>query len=181
VVESDQNFLRNHPGGATPAPAPDDQVAPPRAEAVTPDAPDTPDSQGAPDQAQPPPGPEQGPPPPGVYPGQTIPPQYASFFRKTPYETAPAVVQRSTVQRAQMRLGRQGFYRGVADGELSGSLSHAIAAYQKDGDLHVTGRLDMETLDDMDLLPRRGVVIRPPAPYEDDGPPQTVYRGIWVH
>jgi peptidoglycan hydrolase-like protein with peptidoglycan-binding domain len=179
VVESDQNFLRNHPSTATPAPAPDDEVAPPRAEAVTPEAPDT---QEAPGQVQPPPGPEQAPPPPqGVYQGQTLPPQYASFFRKTPYETAPAVVQRSTVQRAQMRLGREGFYRGVADGELSGSLSRAIAAYQTDGDLHVTGRLDMETLDDMNLLPRRGVVIRPPGPYEDDGPPQTVYRGIWIH
>jgi peptidoglycan hydrolase-like protein with peptidoglycan-binding domain len=186
VVQSDHDFLKGQPGTAAPAPAPE-EVEAPRAVPVTPDAPDQPqppDQAGAPapDVAQPEPPAQPGPP---VYEGQTVPREYADFFRKTPYETAPPVVQRSTIQQAQVRLGRQGFYRGIADGELSNSLSRAIAAYQQDGDLRVTGRLDMDTLADMNLLPRRRVVVGPPpgayAPFPPYVEPGGVYRGVWVH
>jgi peptidoglycan hydrolase-like protein with peptidoglycan-binding domain len=165
VVQSDHDFLRNQPDAATPTPAPEEEDAP-RAVPVNPEAPD---------QSEPAPAPEVAHPAPPPYEGQTVPPQYADFFQRTPYESAPPEVQRSTVQQAQARLARQGFYQGVVDGELSGSLSRAIAAYQRDDDLRVTGRLDMETLDDLNLLPRRHIFIAPPAPF---GP---VYRGIWVH
>jgi len=168
VVESDRDFLKVQPE-ATPVPPAADDEGVPRAEAVVP-------------QPYRPPPPAAGavPPPPDAE-GQTTPKQYSWFLRKTPYETAPPVVQRDTVQRAQERLGRQGFYRGVADGELSDRLARSLSAYQKDAGLHITGRLDMDTLDDMNLLPRRHVVMPPPPPppYGDAGPP--VYRGIWVH
>jgi peptidoglycan hydrolase-like protein with peptidoglycan-binding domain len=162
VVQSDHDILRNPnpPQAAAPAPAPDDQQAP--------------EQPGPAEQAPPPPQPAQ------PYAGQSVSPEYAQFFRKTPYETAPAVVQRSTVQRAQERLARQGFYRGMADGELSNRLSRALAAYQQYAELRATGRLDMDTLADMNLLPRRHVFAPPPMPYgyAEPGP---VYRGIWVH
>jgi len=157
VEQDDHDFLKRHPTAATPAPAPDEETAP-----------------------QPPPPAQQ--PPPEQAEGQTAPEQYAGFFRRTPYESAPPVVQRSTVQRAQDRLAHDGFYRGIVDGELSDSLRRALVAYQRDADIAPSGRLDMETLSDMNLLPRRRVVVRPPAPYDVYPPPaRDVYRGIWVH
>jgi len=167
VVQSDHDFLRNQTQAATPAP--NDAEAAPRVEPAEPVQP-----------AEPPQPPEQGQPPGPPFAGQAGIPEFSDFFRKTPYETAPAVVQQTTVRTAQMRLGRQGFYRGYADGELSRSFGQALAVYQRDTDLRVTGRLDMETLASLNLLPQRGVVMRPPMP-PDAPPPQAVYRGIWVH
>lgn len=166
VVQSDHDFLQNQPDTATPTPAPQEEEEAPRAVPVYPEAPD---------QAEPAPAPEVAQPAPPPYEGQTVPPQYSDFFQRTPYENAPPEVQRSTVQQAQARLARQGFYQGVADGELSNSFRRAIAAYQRDDDLPPTGRLDMDTLDDLNLLPRHHVFIAPPGPF---GP---VFRGIWVH
>jgi peptidoglycan hydrolase-like protein with peptidoglycan-binding domain len=164
VVQSDHDFLRRQ-APATPAPpANDDDAAPPPTQPQEP--------QPAQQPAEPPQPPDQ------ADAGQTLPREYERFFRKTPYETAPPVVQRTTVQRAQERLARQGFYRGVADGELDDSLSRALAAYQRYAELAPTGRLDMDTLTDMNLLPKRRVVFAPP-PYGYGGAP--VYRGIWVH
>jgi len=167
VVQSDHDFLKRQPQPAAPAPAPDDEAAPP------------------PGQPQEPPQ-EPPQPPAGASAGQTLPAEYAQFFKRTPYETAPPEVQRSTVHRAQQRLAHEGFYRGIADGELDDSLGRALVAYQRDAELPPTGRLDMDTLADMDLLPRRHVLIRQPVPVPYNpyyGAPvdgRDVYRGIWV-
>jgi peptidoglycan hydrolase-like protein with peptidoglycan-binding domain len=178
VVRSDHDILRSQPQAA----APDDQGAAQPPEQAQPQAPEEqpqapevqpqPFEQGAPSQPQAQP-----------YEGQSVPPQYAHFFRKTPYETAPPGVQRATVQQAQVRLAREGFFRGVADGQVSDSLSRALAGYQSDAGLRVTGRLDMDTLAELNLLPRRHVMVAPPIPYGPGpyGPPGVVYRGIWVH
>jgi len=171
VVQSDHDFLQSHPTPAAPdAPAPDDaapQPAPP-SEPAEPEEPVAPPVRVEP--AQPvPPAPELE---------RQPSPEYSGFFRKTPYEIAPAVVQETTVRQAQARLGRQGFYRGYADGRLSEGFSRAIASYQGVLDLRVTGRLDMETLDSLNLLPARHEIPRPPVPEDVPG---GVYRGIWVH
>jgi peptidoglycan hydrolase-like protein with peptidoglycan-binding domain len=182
VVQSDHDFLKNK-GSGDSAQAPDVDQAP-RAEAVPPQ----PDDQAPPPSDQPV-APQAVPPPGAVVEGQTLPRDYSYFFRKTPYETAPPVVQRSTVHQAQVQLGRHGFYRGVADGELSKGFSHAISGYQHYADLKDTGRLDADTLADMNLMPRRHAPIPPgpvyvpqqvppPPPY---GEPNGVYRGVWVH
>ena len=159
VVQSDHDFLRRQ-APAAPAPAPPEEPAP----------------QPAPPEEPAPPQPPQQ-----AAEGQTLPAEYARFFRKTPYETAPPVVQRSTVQRAQERLARQGFYRGVADGELGDALGRALVAYQRDAELAPSGRLDLDTLVELNLLPRRRVVVRPAMPYEEYPPEgREVFRGIWV-
>jgi peptidoglycan hydrolase-like protein with peptidoglycan-binding domain len=181
VVQSDRQFLQSQPetAPAPPAPAPDDQdVAPQPAAPPPPPPPDD-----TVERAQPfyPPGSPDQPIAPPVAPAyaQRAPlPAYADFFRKTPYEVAPAVVQQSTVRAAEARLGRQGFYRGIADGSLNKGLVRALADYQDDTSLKVTGRLDMETLASLNLLPQRRVIAAPPPP---DAPPAGVYRGIWVH
>jgi peptidoglycan hydrolase-like protein with peptidoglycan-binding domain len=159
VVQGDHDFLQQQPP-AQPPPSGDDQQAPP--------------------PSQPPP-------------QQALPPEvdmsaaYSRYLRKTPYETAPLAVQQSTIQRAQARLAREGFYHGIVDGALRGSMDKALSGYQRYADLRVTGRLDIETLEDMNLLPRprRPVVIAPPPPYGYGPPPvvvgRPVYPGIWVH
>jgi peptidoglycan hydrolase-like protein with peptidoglycan-binding domain len=171
-VQGDQNFLKSQQDqpDATPPPPPpsDDQDTAPTPAAPPPGAPVAPIQ---PFEPQAPP--QQPGPPPGL--ARAPLPEYSDFFRKTPYATAPAVVQQGTVRSAQARLGRQGFYRGYADGTLSKSFSHAISAYQYDTDLKVSGRLDMETLASLNLLPRRRVIAGPPP---DEQP---VYRGVWVH
>jgi peptidoglycan hydrolase-like protein with peptidoglycan-binding domain len=171
VVQSDRNFLQSQPQD-TPAPPQDDQDAAPQ---PAPQQPPPDEPRVAPLQ---PFEPQPGQPVPPAY-QQPVPlPEYSDFFRKTPYETAPAVVQQSTVRKAQARLGRQGFYRGDVDGTLSKSFSRALSAYQYDTSMKVSGRLDMETLASLNLLPERRMIAPPPPP---DAPPAGVYRGIWVH
>ncbi len=121
-------------------------------------------------------------------PGQPQPPEaaqplpsYVRFLSRTPYETAPPMVQQRTVQRAQVRLIREGFLRGVADGRLTDSFTRALIAYQRDAQIRPTGRLDMTTLAAMNLLPKPHPVGPPPIPSAPYSEPQPVYRGIWVH
>lgn len=112
---------------------------------------------------------------------------YASVFRKTPYETAPLEVQRSTLKRAQSLLATEGFYHGIVDGEPRLGTERALADFQREADLPPTGRLDMTTLAEMRLLPNRRIVVpRPVSPFVERDepvsiPPRRVYRGIWVH
>lgn len=106
---------------------------------------------------------------------------YADIFRRTPYEKAPAEVQISTLRSAQIKLARNGYYRGPVDGNPGDSLSQAIAHYQADEALPRTGRLDLDTLASMNLLPR-GRVVHPSFDRDRDyGSGRPVYQGIWVH
>lgn len=107
-------------------------------------------------------------------------PSLAMIFQRTPYENAPLVVQRDTLKRAQARMGRDGFYRGPIDGDPGFDTTRALRNYQRDADLPATGRLDLATLSDMNLLPGRRTYV--PAPrFEEEPPVRRVYRGIWVH
>lgn len=115
-------------------------------------------------------------------------PDFATLFRRTPYEIAPLEVQRSTLRRAQTQLATEGFYRGIVDGEPGAETTRALAEFQREADLPPSGRLDMATLSEMRLLPNRRVVVpRPGAPFVEREvvlPPapvqRRVYRGIWI-
>jgi hypothetical protein len=52
----------------------------------------------------------------------------------------------STVAAAQQQLARQGYYRGEIDGVLGPETRRAIARYQSNHSLHVTGYLTKDTL-----------------------------------
>ena len=73
----------------------------------------------------------------------------------TPYEAAPPLVQQDIVRRAQTMLMRQGFYRDEIDGRYGPALSLALRNYQARLGLHPTGRLDIETLALLRLLPEQ--------------------------
>lgn len=82
---------------------------------------------------------------------------FTTMFRDTPYATAPRALQMSVIRRAQSVMAARRFYRGPLDGFAGLATSEAIFIFQDDADLRRTGRLDLETLAEMKLLP-------PPAP-----------------
>ena len=126
----------------------------------------------------PPPGPRDPsvvrPPAPLDGPGDDFP----VLFARTPYATAPRSVQQQTLRNAQSILARRGFYRDIIDGLPGLATEEALLTYQRAARLTLTGRLDLETLSKLGLLPGRSFNR------ETEPPPassQRVYRGIWVN
>jgi peptidoglycan hydrolase-like protein with peptidoglycan-binding domain len=119
-----------------------------------------------------------GPPPQNqqVYPSTPMGPSSSpgGFFAGTPFETAPPAVQRNVIVSAQIALARHGLYREQIDGIYGPSMELSLRAYQSRTRLPVTGRLDLETLAALRLLPgprqpfydpyRRRRMRRPPGP-----------------
>jgi peptidoglycan hydrolase-like protein with peptidoglycan-binding domain len=114
--------------------------------------------------------------PPPVYPGRPAP-QTGGYFARTPYESAPPEVQQDLIGRAQRTLAKRDLYRGAVDGVLSPDLEFSLRAYQSRVGLQPTGRLDLETLAALELLPgaNQPVFIPPRRAYRE--PP---VRGEWV-
>lgn len=106
-------------------------------------------------------------------PGAPIQP--GGLFADTPYATAPAQVQRDVVVSAQRTLSRRGYYHGSIDGVFGSALEFSLRAYQSKVGLPVTGRLDLETLAALELLPgAKSPVYRPRRRIP---PPM---RGEWI-
>ena len=105
----------------------------------------------------------------------------ASAFRNTPYEMAPPELQQRVILGAQTQLRRRGFYKGESDGMFGPNLEFSLRAFQSRLGIPPNGRLDMETLAALGLLPgQRGrtpmdIPHRRVAP--SDEPP---VRGEWI-
>jgi peptidoglycan hydrolase-like protein with peptidoglycan-binding domain len=114
-----------------------------------------------------------------VYPGRsaTVPPEGGGLFAGTPFETAPPEVQRSIVVSAQSSLTRRGLYRGLIDGIYGPNMEFSLRAYQSRVGLPTTGRLDLETLAALRLLPGANRPIYTPRRRIWGEPP---VRGEWV-
>src|SRR5205823_12783078 len=82
-----------------------------------------------------------------------VPARPAENFAGTPYASAPPQVQRDVILSAQNILARRGLYRGAFDGNVSPDLEFSLRAYQARARLPVTGRLDLDTLAALQLLP----------------------------
>ena len=78
-----------------------------------------------------------------------------NLFANTPYEAAPPQVQQDIVTRAQITLLRQGYYRDEVDGLYGPALNFALQNYQARFGLRPSGRLDVETLAALRLLPEQ--------------------------
>ena len=103
------------------------------------------------------------------------------MFADTPYASAPPEVQEATLRRAQSFLASRGLYRDVIDGEAGPATEEAILTYQRSVRLPLTGRLDLETLSKMRLMPGRSPI--PPkgfVPEQRQSSGQRILRGIWV-
>jgi peptidoglycan hydrolase-like protein with peptidoglycan-binding domain len=79
---------------------------------------------------------------------------FTIMFRDTPYANAPRDVQMATVRRAQTIMAARRHYRGPLDGIAGPATSEAIFLFQAEADLPRTGRLDLDTLAEMKLLPQ---------------------------
>jgi peptidoglycan hydrolase-like protein with peptidoglycan-binding domain len=93
-----------------------------------------------------------------------------TVFADTPFATAPPGVQRNVIVSAQITLARYGLYREQIDGIYGPAMELSLRAYQAQARLPVTGRLDLETLAALRLLP--GMRQRFYNPYRQRmGPP----------
>ncbi len=105
----------------------------------------------------------------------------ANLFVGTPYENSPPDVQRNVVVSAQRALARRELFKHQTDGVFGPNLEFSLRAYQSRVGLHVTGRLDLETLAALELLPGANQPVyiprrasrRPPS----EQPP---VRGEWI-
>jgi peptidoglycan hydrolase-like protein with peptidoglycan-binding domain len=102
-----------------------------------------------------------------------------TVFADTPFAMAPAGVQRNVIVSAQIVLARYGLYREQIDGIYGPAMELSLRAYQAQTRLPVTGRLDLDTLAALRLLPGP----RPPFynPYRQRmrPPPGPPIRGQW--
>ena len=101
----------------------------------------------------------------------------SDVFADTPYATAPPQLHRQILLGVETSLRRRGLYRGELDGVFGPELEFSLRDYQTRVGLLSTGRLDMDTLASLQLLPgqpgpqrlRRRGTIEPPV------------RGEWIH
>ena len=109
-------------------------------------------------------------------PGAVVPsPELTAMFQRTPYEFAPPPVQADVLRHAQAALLRDGFYDGVANGIPGPRTSEALSNLQQVSHIRATGRLDVQTLAILRLLPARQVVPR--HVYGPQPGPGGVYEG----
>ena len=57
----------------------------------------------------------------------------------------------SLVEDVQRELRRESYYTGPIDGIAGGGTRRALLAFQRDNRLRVTGRIDRDTLEELDL------------------------------
>jgi len=115
-----------------------------------------------------------------VYPSNPVMPgaSPAGVLAGTPFEAAPPGVQRNVVFSAQIALARRGLYHDEINGVYGPAMEFSLRAYQSRTRLPVTGRLDLETLAALQLLPGgRAPMFYPPRRRARPGPP---VRGEWV-
>ena len=105
-------------------------------------------------------------------------PSRAGVFADTPYQAAPIHVQRRVISDAQRILARRGLFKERVDGAFGPALEFSLRAYQSRVGLPVTGRLDLQTLAALQLLPgARAPIYTPRRPILRPEPP---VRGEWV-
>ncbi len=80
-------------------------------------------------------------------------PDTSGVFDGTPFEVAPPDVQRRVLIGAQTVLARPGYYRSGIDGVYGPATEFAVRAYQSRVGLEPNGRLDLDTLSSLGLLP----------------------------
>jgi peptidoglycan hydrolase-like protein with peptidoglycan-binding domain len=107
-------------------------------------------------------------------------PSPGGLFAGTPYEAASPDVQRNVVVSAQISLARRGLYRGEIDGIYGSAMEFSLRAYQARTGLPVTGRIDLETLAALELLPRPHAPIFNPSRWRVRPRPEPPVRGEWV-
>jgi peptidoglycan hydrolase-like protein with peptidoglycan-binding domain len=102
-----------------------------------------------------------------------------AVFANTPFQSAPPAVQRNVIVSAQIALSRYGLYREQIDGIYGPAMELSLRAYQARTRLPVTGRLDLETLAALRLLPGPRQPFYNPYRHRMRPPPGPPIRGQW--
>jgi peptidoglycan hydrolase-like protein with peptidoglycan-binding domain len=102
-----------------------------------------------------------------------------AVFADTPFATAPPGVQRNLIVSAQITLARYGLYRERIDGIYGPAMEFSLRAYQARTRLPVTGRLDLETLAALRLLPGPRQPFYNPYRQRMGPPPGPPIHGQW--
>jgi peptidoglycan hydrolase-like protein with peptidoglycan-binding domain len=103
-----------------------------------------------------------------------------TLFVDTPFATAPPAVQHNVLVSAQIALARYGLYREQIDGIYGPAMELSLRAYQSQARLPVTGRLDLETLATLRLLPGPHQPFYNPYRRHIRPPPGAPIPGQWV-
>lgn len=101
----------------------------------------------------------------------------------TPFEMAPPELQRRVIVGAQTILHRRGLYKGEIDGIPGPEFEFSLRAFQAAIRLPPSGRLDMETLSALGLLPGQHGPAFGPMPPRRNYPSQfsqPPVRGEWI-
>lgn len=153
---------------ATPSPAP---ALPGNAEQSPPERPNgtpplTPPFPSAPEDEQ-------------VYPSKPVVPgsSASGVLAQTPFEAAPPNVQRNVIVSAQIALARRGLYHEEINGVYGPAMESSLRAYQARAKIPTTGRLDLETLAALRLLPRPRQPFYDPSRRHWRYPPGPPIRG----
>ena len=117
-----------------------------------------------------------------VYPSNPVTPDTSpgGILAGTPFETAPAGVQRNVILSAQIALARRGLYHEEIDGVFGPAMEFSLRAYQARTRLPVTGRLDLETLAALQLLRAPRGRFYDPSGRRIHPPPGPPVHGQWV-
>jgi peptidoglycan hydrolase-like protein with peptidoglycan-binding domain len=116
-----------------------------------------------------------------VYPSNPIAPgTSAGAFARTPFETAPPEVQINVIVSAQIALARRGLYQEEVNGIYGRAMELSLRAYQARAKLPVTGRLDLQTLAALRLLPQPRGPFYDPSRKRWRPPPAPPARGEWI-
>lgn len=118
-----------------------------------------------------------------IYRAQPAPPPSAvNVFRDTPYELAPPPLQQEVIIAAQRLLRRRGFYRGTNDGVFGPNFEFSVRAFQSRLGIQPSGRLDMDTLAALGLLPGQHGRTPIEMPRRRGAPlDEAPVRGEWIH
>jgi peptidoglycan hydrolase-like protein with peptidoglycan-binding domain len=104
----------------------------------------------------------------------------AGVLAQTPFEPAPPEVQRNVIISAQIALARRGLYQEEINGIYGPEMELSLRAYQARAKLPVTGRLDLQTLAALRLLPHPRDPFYDPSHRRWHRPPGPPVRGEWV-
>lgn len=115
---------------------------------------------------------------PGYIPGpHGLQPETSGALDGTPYEIAPPDLQQRVIAGAQTMLARRGYYRTGIDGVYGPGTESALRAYQSRVGLEATGRLDLETLAALGMLPGAHGPATPPGNRPRS---KAVLKGKWI-
>jgi peptidoglycan hydrolase-like protein with peptidoglycan-binding domain len=117
-----------------------------------------------------------------VYPSNSVAPDTSTTgaLARTPFETAPPDVQHNVIISAQIALARRGLYHEQVNGVYGPAMEFSLRAYQARTRLPVTGRLDLQTLAALRLLPQPREPFYDPARRRWRRPSGPPVRGEWV-